>query len=107
VFRIEGPFFFGVAEKLDYALERSRAVPRVLIFRVRNVPAIDASGLRALEHTWEKFHRRGTLIVLSGIQPQPMKILLRSGFIDRIGLDNICPNIDEALLRARVLLGVA
>jgi SulP family sulfate permease len=107
VFRIEGPFFFGVAEKLEYALERSRALPRVLIFRVRNVPAMDASGLRALELTWEKFHRRGTLIVLSGVQPQPMKILLRSGFIDRIGLDNICPNIDEALLRARALLAAA
>ena len=105
VFRIEGPFFFGVAEKLEYALERARAIPRVLILRVRNVPAIDASGLRALEVTWDKFHRRGTLIVLSGIQPQPMKILLRSGFIDRIGLDNICPNIDEALLRASALLG--
>jgi SulP family sulfate permease len=104
VFRIEGPFFFGVAEKLEYALERSRAVPRVLIFRVRNVPAMDASGLRALEHTWEKFHRRSTQLVLCGIQPQPMKILLRSGLADRIGLDNICPNIDEALIRARAIL---
>ena len=104
IFRIEGPFFFGVAEKLEYALDRSRAVPRILIFRVRNVPAMDASGLRALEHTWDRFHRRGTLILLSGVQPQPMKILLRSGFIDRIGLDNICPNIDEALLRAASLL---
>jgi SulP family sulfate permease len=105
VFRVEGPFFFGVAEKLEYALERSRALPRVLIFRVRNVPAMDASGLRALELTWEKFHRRGTLIVLSGVQPQPMKLLLRSGFVDRIGLDNICPNIDEALIRAEALMG--
>jgi SulP family sulfate permease len=104
VFRIEGPFFFGVAEKLEYALERSRAVPRVLIFRVRNVPAMDASGLRALEHTWEKFHRRNTHLVLCGIQPQPMKIMLRSGLVDRIGLDNICPNIDEALNRARAIL---
>jgi SulP family sulfate permease len=104
VFRIEGPVFFGVAEKLEYALERSRAVPRVLIFRVRNVPAMDASGLRALEHTWEKFHRRNTHLVLCGIQPQPMKIMLRSGLVDRIGLDNICPNIDEALNRARAIL---
>ena len=107
VFRIEGPFFFGVAEKLEGALERSLAVPRVLIFRVRNVPAIDASGLRALEHTWEKFHRRNTQLVLSGVQPQPMKILLSSGLVDRIGLDNICPNIDEALGRARAILAAA
>ncbi len=52
-----------------------------------------------------KFHRRGTHLVLSGVQPQPMKILLRSGLVDRIGLDNICPNIDEALIRARAILG--
>jgi len=104
VFRIEGPFFFGVAEKLDYALERSRAVPRVLIFRVRNVPAMDASGLRALEHVWEKFRRHNTQLVLSGVQPQPMKILLRSGLVDKIGLDNICANIDEALVRSRAIL---
>lgn len=107
VFRIEGPFFFGVAEKLEYALERSRAIPRVLIFRIRNVPAIDASGLRALEHTWEKFHRRNTQLVFSGIQPQPMKILVRSGLVDRIGLENICPNFDEALIRAGVILAGA
>jgi SulP family sulfate permease len=105
VFRIEGPFFFGVAEKLEYALKRSRAMPRVLIFRLRNVPAMDASGLRALDHTWERFHRRGTQLVLSGVQPQPMKILFRSGLVDRIGLDNICPNIDAALSRARKLVG--
>ena len=104
VFRIEGPFFFGVAEKLEYALERSRAVPRVLIFRVRNVPAMDASGLRALEHAWEKFRRRNTHVVLSGVQPQPMKILLRSGLLDRIELENICANLDEALTRARAIL---
>jgi MFS superfamily sulfate permease-like transporter len=69
-----------------------------------NVPAIEASGLRALEHTCEKFHRRGTHLVLSGVQPQPMKIMLRSGLVDRIGLDNICPNIDEALIRAQAIL---
>jgi SulP family sulfate permease len=104
VFRIEGPFFFGVAEKLEGALEGALAVPRVLIFRVRNVPAMDASGLRALEHAWEKFHRRGTHLVLSGVQPQPMKILFRSGFVDRLGLENICANIDEALRRAGELI---
>ena len=104
VFRIEGPFFFGVAEKLDYALERTSGVPRVVIFRIRNVPAIDASGLHALEITFEKFHRRSAQLVLSGVQPQPMKVLYNSGFVDKIGLDNICPNIDAALVRAREIV---
>lgn len=105
VFRIEGPFFFGVAEKLDYALERTSGVPRVVIFRTRNVPAIDATGLHALEITFEKFSRRNAQLVLSGVQPQPMKVLYKSGFVDKIGLDNICPNIDASLARAREIIG--
>jgi len=105
VFRIEGPFFFGVAEKLEYVLERTTGVPKVIIFRVRNVPAIDASGLHALEIILDKFHRRGTELLLSGVQPQPMKVLFKSGFVDKIGLDNICANIDEALGRAGEILG--
>ncbi len=104
VFRIEGPFFFGVAEKLESALARALRVPRVVIFRVRAVPAIDATGLHALEIALEKFHRKRTQLLLSGVQPQPMKVLFHSGFVDRIGLDNICANIDAALERAREIL---
>jgi len=104
VFRIEGPFFFGVAEKLESALARALRVPRIVIFRVRAVPAIDATGLHALEIALEKFHRKRTQLLLSGVQPQPMKVLFHSGFVDRIGLDNICANIDAALERAREIL---
>ena len=105
VFRIEGPFFFGVAEKLEYVMERTTGVPKVIIFRVRNVPAIDASGLHALEITVDKFRRCGAKLILSGVQPQPMKVLFKSGFLDKIGLDNICANIDDALGRANEILG--
>jgi SulP family sulfate permease len=104
VYRIEGPFFFGAAEKLETALERYTSVPRVVIFRMRAVPAIDATGLRALVLVLDKFHRKGTQLILSGVQPQPMKVLYRGGFVDKIGLDNVCPNIDVALERARVLV---
>jgi sulfate permease, SulP family len=104
VFRIEGPFFFGVAEKLESALAPASRIPRVVVFRVRAVPAIDASGLHALEIALEKFHRKRTQLLLSGVQPQPMKVLFHSGFVDRIGLDNICANIDAALERAREIL---
>jgi len=105
VYRIEGPFFFGAAEKLETALERYSTVPRVVIFRMRNVPAVDASGLHALEIMLDKFHRKGTQLILSGVQPQPMKVLFNAGFTDKIGLDNVCANIDVALTRARQLLG--
>ncbi|MEI6085438.1 MAG: SulP family inorganic anion transporter [Verrucomicrobiota bacterium] len=104
VYRIEGPFFFGAAEKLETALERYSTVPRVVIFRMRNVPAVDATGLHALEIMLDKFHRKGTQLILSGIQPQPMKVLYNAGFVDKIGLDNVCANIDVALSRAQQLL---
>jgi len=100
VYRMEGPFFFGVAEKLEFALTRSQTVPKVIIFRLRTVPAIDASGLRSLETVAEKFHRHGTQLILSGVQPQPMKVLFKAGFIDKLGLENICANIDVSLARA-------
>lgn len=105
VYRIEGAFFFGAAEKLETALARYTANPKIVILRMRNVPAIDATGLHALEVVWEKFERRGVRLLLSGVQPQPMKLFFKSGFSDRIGLDNICANIDAALARARQLLG--
>jgi SulP family sulfate permease len=67
VYRFEGPLFFGVAEKLEAALERSTAMPRVVIFRMRNVPAIDGTALRALNLVRERFMHRGTRIVFSGL----------------------------------------
>jgi SulP family sulfate permease len=104
VYRFEGPLFFGVAEKLEAALERTTATPPVVIFRMRNVPLIDATGLRVLNLVREKFHRRGTRMLFSGMQPQPMKVLFEGGFVDAVGLENICANIDVALSRAREIL---
>ena len=104
VYRIEGPFFFGAAEKLENALARHSEVPKIVIFRMRNVPAVDATGLHALEVVLEKFHRKGTQLLLSGVQPQPMKVLYKAGFVDKIGLDNICANLDVALHRAHDIL---
>ena len=104
VYRFEGPLFFGVAEKLEAALERSTVMPRVVIFRMRNVPAIDGTALRALNLVRERFTRRETRIIFSGLQPQPMKVLFEGGFVDTIGLENICANIDAALERARQMI---
>ena len=105
VYRIEGPFFFGVAEKLEDALDTAQITPRIVIFRMRAVPAIDGTGLRALEILLRKFSRRGTQLILSGVQPQPMKVLFESGFVDRIGLENICADIDASLERAWEVVG--
>ena len=107
LYRIEGPFFFAAAEKLDVVLRGSGGKPRAVIFRMRNVPAMDASGLHAFEIAVEKLHRDGVRVFLTAVQPQPMKVMFGSGLTDKIGLDNFCANTDEALVRVRALPGIA
>jgi SulP family sulfate permease len=104
LFRFDGPLFFAAAEKLEAALRGSGGKPRVIILRMRHVPMMDVTGLRAFEIAWEKMHRDGIPVLITAIQPQPMKLLHRSGLADRIGLENFCADVDEALQRARRLL---
>ena len=74
---------------------------------MRDVLAIDATGLRALEDLLDKTRRDGTTLVLSGVHAQPLVALERSGLLERIGADNVHAHIREALARARSLVGVA
>jgi SulP family sulfate permease len=104
VFRIFGAFLFGASDKLETALKRTRQKPRVLILRMHSLLAIDATGLNALEEIYAKLHRRGGHLVISGLHAQPLFAMERSGFIDRIGLQNLCGDFDHALKRARELL---
>ena len=101
LFRFEGPLFFAAVEKLEYALRNHGGKPRAVIFRLRHVPAIDATALHSLEVAVEKMQRDGVRILLTGVQPQPMKVLFRSGLADKIGVENFCAHIDEALDRCR------
>lgn len=103
LFRINGPLFFAAADKLEVVLRGSGGRPRVVVFRMRHVPLMDASGLHALEVAVEKMQRDGVRILLTAVQPQPMKVMHESGLADRIGLDNFCASIDQALERARSL----
>jgi SulP family sulfate permease len=105
VFEIDGPFFFGAADLFKDALNEVEKPPRVLILRMRRVPAMDATGLRALEDVYTKTLHEHTRLVLSGVQPQPRKVLESSGLLARIGEDNVHGEIDAALARARELLG--
>ena len=101
LYRIEGPMFFAAAEKLDVALRGSGGKPRVVIFRMRSVPAMDASGLHAFEVAVEKLKRDRINIFLTAVQPQPMKVMFESGLAERIGLDHFCADLDQALAAAR------
>lgn len=105
VFRLFGAFTFGAADKLETSLKRARQEPEVLILRMRKVLAMDATGLNALEGLYEKLERRGRRLVLSGPHAQPLLAMERAGFLKRIGKDNVCATFDDALARARALLG--
>jgi sulfate permease, SulP family len=106
VFRIFGAFFFGAADKLETALKRARQEPRVLILRMRKVLAMDATGLNALEDLFEKMRRRGQYLILSAPRSQPYLTMERAGFIEELGRENVCEDVDTALDRARELLGL-
>ena len=107
LYRIEGPLFFAAAEKLDTALRASGGKPRVVIFRMRNVPAMDASGLHAFEVAIEKLRRDHVEIFLTAVQPQPMKVMFESDLAERIGLDHFCADLDQALVAVRQALQLA
>jgi len=104
VYRVFGAFFFGAADKLETALKRARQEPEILILRMRKVLAMDATGLNALEDLYEKLHRRGKCLLLSGPHTQPLFMMDKAGFLDRLGRENVCAHIDAALDRAREIL---
>ena len=104
-FQISGPFFFGVAHRLKDALERVASPPRVFILRLRKVPVIDATGLHALEEFHDRCRRHGTVLILSGVQPEPLRVFRKVEFDLEVGRENIAENIDRALERAREILG--
>jgi SulP family sulfate permease len=104
VYRIFGAFFFGAADKLETALNRAQQEPKVLVIRMRKVLAMDATGLNALEDLHGKLRAKGRHLVLSGPHAQPLVVMDRSGFLDRLGRDNVCADIELALKRAGSLL---
>jgi SulP family sulfate permease len=100
VIRIHGPFLFGTTENLLSVAERIDALKPVVIVRLRNMTAIDASGLLALEEFADKLRMTGRVMLLCGARPQPAKLMKQAEFERHIGKNNICPDIDTALNRA-------
>lgn len=104
VFEIYGPFFFGATDKFRNTLSEIRRKPKVLILRLRHVPAIDATALHALEDVFERTKKDGTTLILADLHQRPFKILEHAGLAEKIGRENIQPDIDHALSRARLLI---
>jgi SulP family sulfate permease len=104
VFRVFGAFFFGAVDKLETALQRARQEPEILILRMRKVLAMDATGLNALEDLHDKLRKRGKHLILSGPHTQPLFVMDKAGFLDRVGRENVCAHLEASLERARAIL---
>ena len=95
VYRIEGPFFFGAAEKLERTLERVQVDIRWIVIRLGRVPFIDATGLQTLAETIERFHKRHITVILCGIHAGVVKDLRAAGVLQLVGEGNVCQNLKQ------------
>jgi SulP family sulfate permease len=103
VFRIHGPFLFGAADKIDDLMQQIPDLPPIVILRLRNMTAIDATGLRALEELADRVKESGRRLILCGAREQPAQLMRQSEFEQHVGAENICANVTEALARAGVV----
>jgi len=106
VYRIFGPFLFGAAEKMEDAMESLHEMPQVLILRLHLVSAMDATALNTLESVIERIQKHQGTVILSGLHRQPLDMLRKAGFVEKIGRKNFCAHFDDALARARQILAV-
>lgn len=103
VYEITGPMFFGAADLLkNIAITKHT---RVLIIRMRSVPAVDATAMQSIEALMDQCEKFGTVMILSHVQEQPYNMMEKGGFADRVGKENFQPNIDASIARAREIVG--
>jgi len=103
IFRIHGPFLFGATDKIDEVIQRIPELPAILVLRLRNMTAIDATGLQALEELADAVHASGRGLILYGAREQPARLMHKSEFEEHVGAGNISSSISVALERAKVL----
>lgn len=101
VYEINGPMFFGATS--DYLAFANEKHKNVLILRMRNVPAMDITGLETLEEAYQTCRKKGITLLLSHVNKQPFHVMEKAGFAEKLGAENICDNIHEALTRAESL----
>ena len=100
IFRIHGPFLFGATDKIDVVTENIHELPPVVILRLRNMTALDATGLFALEEVARTLKANGRQLILCGAREQPLQLIQQTEFEELVGSENICDNVQEALRRA-------
>jgi SulP family sulfate permease len=102
-FQMQGAFMFGAADRLEAILARREQRPRVIVLGMKRVLALDATGLHALEEFHHDIERRGSHLVIAGVHTQPFMALSKGGFVEQLGEENFCPDMDSALARAAQL----
>ena len=100
IFRIHGPFLFGATDKISLITEKMHQLPPIVIVRLRNMTAIDATGLYALEEVARQLHATGRTLILCGAREQPAEVIHQAVFEEVVGRENMCANVQEALQRA-------
>ena len=103
IFRIHGPFLFGATDKISAITEKMQELPPVVIIRLRNMTAIDATGIYAIEEIARQLHASGRTLILCGAREQPAQLMHQAEFEDVVGRENICANVNEALRRAEAV----
>jgi SulP family sulfate permease len=101
IFRIHGPFLFGAADKMETVIQKLPELPPVIILRLRNMTAIDATGLQVLENFADAVRDAHKALLLCGALEQPAQLMQQAEFEEHVGKYNICGSITEALERAR------
>jgi len=104
VYEIDGPFFFGIASKFDESMKQMRDKPKIRIIRMRKVPFMDSTGLHNLQSFYRMSKKEGIQIILSGVNEQVHNVMDKSGFSEKIGQENICSHISNAVERAEKLV---
>ncbi len=100
ILRIHGPFLFGTTDKFSEATQDLNRLGDVVILRLRNMTALDATGLHALEQFSERLRRTGRILLLCGARDQPSRLISQSEFVDHVGAENVLPHVRAALDRA-------
>jgi SulP family sulfate permease len=100
IFRIHGPFLFGATDKISVVTENLHKLPPVVILRLRNMTALDATGLFALEEAAKQLHATKRTLILCGAREQPSQLIHQAEFENVVGAENICENVQHALRRA-------
>ncbi len=103
VYRVHGPFLFGATDKFADILEELDTLPPIVILRLRNMTAIDATGLGAIRELADRLHQSGRQLLLCGAREQPAQLMKQAEFERHVGAENICPSITDAIARAAEL----